>query len=152
MAFFGTFLYGEELFGAESTGGSGYPTDLLVRVPWVFQQLHDPDIYEFAVNPLTARMPGVQKTFAKQKTASGKEVIFQGRDLVKTMAFSGTILTEEHLEVMDVWFSKEKQVSITDDLGQQYWVYLTSFNASRNYSSQFPWRHEYSAEATVLSW
>lgn len=152
MAFFGTFLYGEELFGADSSGPGPGPSPSLIRVPWVFQQLHDPDVYEFAINPLNARMPSVQRIYTKQKTSSGRDVVFQGRDPAQTMGFSGTILTEEHLEIMDVWFSKEKQISITDDLGQQYWVYLTSFNASRNYSSQFPWRHEYSAEATVLSW
>ena len=160
MAFFGTFLYGEELFGTESPGpgGSTGPTwpgssAPLVRVPWIFREVYDgEDIYEFAINPLDATMPSIQKTLTKQITASGKPVIFQGRDAVQTMSFSGTILDQIHLEIMNEWFIKEKQISITDDLGQQYWVYLTNFSPTRNYSSQYPWRHEYSANATVLSW
>ena len=159
MAFFGTFLYGEELFGTASTGGgpSGptWPGSSapLVRVPWIFREVYDgEDIYEFAINPLDATMPQIQKTLTIQKTASGKNVTFQGRNQVQTMSFSGTILTEEHYNVMDEWFRKEKQINITDDLGRQYWVYLTGFNPSRQYSPQYPWRHEYSADATVVSW
>jgi hypothetical protein len=159
MAFFGTFLYGEELFGTSSSEGPsgpgpqpGQPGNYVVRVPWRFQQISDPDVYEFAINPLDVSMPSIQKTITTEKTASGKDIVFQGNGPPQKLSFSGTILTEVHLNAMREWFYKEKQVSITDDLGRQYWVYLTAFSPTRNYSAQYPWRHEYSADATVLSW
>lgn len=148
MSFYGTFDYGEGVYG----DGSSPQPELRQRIPWVFQAISDPDLYEFAINPLDVSMPSVQKTFTEQKTASGKSVLFQGRDQVQRMSFSGTILTQLHFEIFEEWFSKEKQVSITDDLGNQFWVYLTSFTPTRNYSARFPWRHEYNAEAIMLSW
>ena len=152
MARFGTFDFGEELFGDGSSGGVLPEPTFLVRVPWVLQEIHDPDLYEFAVNPLDVQMSGIRKTFTTQKTSNGKNVVSQGRNQVQTMSFSGTILTEIHLEILREWMRKEKQVSITDDLGQQTWVYFTRFSPTRRYSPQYPWRHEYSAEATILSW
>lgn len=148
MAFFGTFKFGEALFG---TGGIT-PQDDFIRVPWTFQEVYDPDIYEFAVNPLDAEMPSIQKTIVERKTSAGRSIIFQGRDQVQTLSFSGTILTELHFRKMEEWFLKEKQINLKDDLGRSYWIYLTSFTPARQPSTDYPWRHEYSAESIVLSW
>ena len=157
MAKFGTFDFGEELFASAPQTGDPYvpPVDAegrLVRVPWIFQALDDPDIYEFAINPLNCTMPAKANTYGTLKTASGSNIVFQGRSPAQTMSFSGTILTQEHLEAMREWSLKEKQVNITDDLGRGYWIYVTSFSPTRQRNVEYPWRHEYSCEATVLSW
>lgn len=152
MARFGTFNFGEELFGSGAASSIPYSSEDFVRVPWIFQALDDPDIYEFAVNPISAKMPEVTKTYSRQKTAAGGNVIFQGRNQPQTISFSGTILTQEHLGAMREWVSKEKQVYVRDDLARGFWVYLTKFNPSRQYSVQYPWRHEYSCEGSLLSW
>lgn len=151
MARFGTFDFGEELFASSTSGGSGSAA-AFVRVPWTFQSVHDDDSYEFAINPLDASMPSIEKTFTSQATAAGGQVLFQGRNAPQKMSFSGTILTEVHLNAMREWSAKQKQVSITDDLTRKYWVYITSFSPTRNYKPEYPWMHEFSCEATVLDW
>lgn len=151
MAKFGTFKFNEELFGGAPSGGGG-SSGTLVRVPWTFQEVYDPDEYEFAINPLDASMPSIEKTFTSQATADGNQVLFQGRNLPQKMTFSGTILTEVHLNAMREWSSKQKQVQITDDLVRKYWVYITSFTPTRKYKPEYPWMHEFSCSATVLDW
>lgn len=148
MAKFGTFNYGD---GTLFSGVSGQSSEL-VRVPWWFRAGDSEDEYEFAVNPITATMPEVTKTFSKQKTSAGANVIFQGRNAVQTLNFSGTILTQEHYEIMKEWVSVEKQILIIDDLDRKFWTYLTSFNPQRMYSPEYPWRHEYSCDGVLLSW
>ena len=150
MALYSTFLYGEEVYS--SAGGLSTTQVLQERVPWVFQAMNSGDSYEFAINPLEATMPQITKTFNTPTTADGSNLLFQGRDKIPTMSFSGTILTEDHLNMMRAWHSIQKQVSITDDLGYKYWVYLKSFSPTRQHTIEFPWHHEFSSEAVVLDW
>ena len=147
MAFFGTFDFGEDVFN----GGPTTPT-IGVRFPWILQEADGVDYYEFAINPLSAKMPSVRRTITRERTATGNPILFQGRSAPQVLSFSGTILTEEHLNALRTWVQKETQVHITDDLGRGYWVYFTTFSPTRQRSNQSPWRHEFSAEAIVLNW
>jgi len=151
MAFFGTFDYGEDFFGVGDGGTTPYDPSH-ARVPWVFQEANGVDVYEFAINPLDVTVPSHRKTFSKDKTTLGQPIIFEGRGVAPAMSFSGTILTEVHLKEMHRWVLKESQVSIRDDLGRQYWVYLTSFSPTRRYHFSYPWRHEFQCSASVLDW
>ena len=149
MAKFGTFQFGEELFGS---GGASGASTVLVRVPWIFTEIYSPDEYEFAINPLNATMPSREKTVTAQSTAAGNQVLFQGRSKPQHLDFSGTILTETHYNKMREWSSKQKQVQIMDDLARRYWVYIISFNPKRRYKPEYPWMHEFSCESIVLDW
>lgn len=149
MAKFGTFLFGEETFGGAS------PTEEfqnLVRVPWIFKDVVNDEEYEFAVNPLDTSIPSVEKSVATQYTTAGKAINFEGRSKPQTINFSGTILTEQHLNAMNYWFEKSSQINLSDDLGRKYWIVITNFAPTRQYTPDFPWRHEYSADAIILSW
>jgi hypothetical protein len=150
MARYSTFLYGD---GTEyGSGEPVFPVEGLVRIPWIFEDIPTGNVYEFAINPNAATMPAIQKNVTTQYTASGKPINFEGRQSVPTISFSGTILHEAHLEAMESWAAKKNQVSLSDDLGRKYFVVITSFSATRNYNSEFPWRHEYNADAVVISW
>lgn len=154
MARFGTFIYGDGTLYGPGDEGSGpvFPIENLSRVPWIFKDTVTDDEYEFAINPIDATVPSLTKSVTTQYTAAGIPINWEGRPTPQTMSFSGTILTEEHLNIMITWVQKSTQVNLSDDLGRKYWIYITSFSPSRQYSPQYPWRHEYSAEATVLSW
>lgn len=149
MARYGTFLYGD---GTLYSGGATFPIEDLIRVPWTFIDSTEEDEYEFAVNPLDASIPGLEKTVNTKYTAAGTPINTEGRPLPQTFTFSGTILYEEHFNKMNEWFEKSTQVMLRDDLLRTYWVIINEFNPTRRYVSQYPWRHEYSATATVLSW
>lgn len=151
MAKFNTFIYDSEIVFNGAFGGE-FPIDSLDRVPWVFKDIAGDDEYEFAVNPVDASFPVVEKRITTQYTASGRPVNFEGRSAAGYLSFSGTILYQEHYEIMLDWLDKSTQISVTDDLGRNFWIFLTEFSPTRTYHAAFPWRHEYNASGLLISW
>lgn len=150
MARYGTFIYGDgTLYG---DGSPVFPIPDTDRVPWVFSDPVNDDSYEFAINPLNATFPTSKRTVTTQYTTSGKPVNFEGRSTVKNLRFSGTILHEEHYNAMVDWANKSSQVHLKDDLGRGFWVVITNFSPTRRYHRDYPWRHEFSVDAVVVSW
>ena len=150
MAKYGTFIYGDGTLYGE--GVPVFPVEGLTRVPWVFKNLATGDEYEFAINPMDASVPSVQKAISTQYTASGKAINWEGKRPLQKISFSGTILSEAHYYAMKAWVESKTQINLADDLGRKYWIIFNSFSPTRNYTPEYPWRHEYSAEATVLDW
>ncbi len=150
MAKYGTFIYGDgTLYG---DGEAIFPIPGLTRVPWIFRDLAGNDEYEFAINPLDANVPSAKKTVTTDYTTAGNAINWEGRQSPQILSFSGTILTREHYEIMVRWIDKSTQINLSDDLDRKYWILLTSFSPRRVYVPAYPWRHEYNAEATILSW
>lgn len=147
MPLYNTFLYNEETY--EGQDDLPIPSG---RIPWYLREYDSSDVYELAINPLSSTSPSIQKTFTVQKTTTGNPVIFRGRDQVETIVCSGTILHEAHFRALEEWSKKSKQVELTDDLQRKFWIVITSFTPTRRYHASYPWRHEYSFEATVVDW
>lgn len=130
-----------------------------VRKPWRF---HDPigngtsgpETYILPVNPNEGGSPGFKKTINFQATSApdGKTLMFEGRDEVQTLEFSGVILTEAQYNAFIYWWKKRHQIHITDDLGRQFWAYITMFDPKRERAHNYPWKHSYTAAATVVDW
>lgn len=145
MGRFNEFDFGEEVFG---NGGVVAPDITTGRVAWNFYD--HTDSYDFYVNPLEASMPTLNKKVTYQATAAGKQVSYEGRPQVGSLSFSGVILEEAQYLIFREWWLKRKQVRITDDLGQKYWVYLKSFNPTRRKNNTYDWLMDYTAEGIVL--
>lgn len=125
-----------------------------VRVPWRFYDPTVPEEWELQVNPNDGGTPANKKTITYQNTSApdGLTLMFEGRDEVEQLAFSGVLLHQEQLQLFQTWFKKRHQVRLTDDLGRVFWVYITSFEPKRVRSRSHPWKHQYQATATVLDW
>jgi len=120
-------------------------------------RLYDPvlDIeYTLAINPLDLDGPSYDKTITYENTSApdGQTVIFEGQDAPQKIGGSGTILEQAHYDAWVLWFEKRRQIRLTDDLGRVLWIYITSFKPKRKRSREFPWRHEFTFEATILDW
>ena len=135
--------YGESLYGA------GLPrTPATGRIAWTF---YDGSIrYELPVNPDSAKMPTKEKKVTIQATAAGTQIIYEGRKDPKKISFSGVILEEAQYNSFKEWVNTNKQIQITDDLGQKFWVYLTTFSPKRRKSIDYAWLMDYSVEGFVL--
>jgi len=158
MAKFGTGKFGVDDFGVSDetpvtppVPTPGVPPAWIVgesRIAWRF---FDGTVsYVLPVNPSTASMPTKNKTITYQATCAGKQIAYEGRSEPGRISFSGVILEEAQLRAFENWFNKRKQIQITDDLGQKFWVYLKSFSPTRRKNNDYDWLIDYSAEGTVL--
>lgn len=149
MARFGQFNFGEDVFGDGTPDSTGGPLpDEYGRVAWNF--FDGVNSYDLPINPDSATMPSIKRQTTTKATASGRQVMYQGKPLVPEFFFSGVILSENEYRAFEEWVDKRKQIRITDDLGMKYWVYFKSFSPTRVKDSRYPWHHTYSAAGVLL--
>lgn len=127
---------------------------MAVRVPWKFDDPVTLEQYSFEVNPNEHQQPQRRKKIVTEDTCApdGRTILFEGRREVKKTTWSGIILTQEQFDEFDTWFEKPYQVKLTDDRGQEYWVYLESWEPTRQRAQHYPWKHQYSMTAYILDW
>jgi hypothetical protein len=125
-----------------------------VRVPWYFRDPITNELWTLEVNPAEGGTPARNKRIDTSSTTApdGKTIIFEGRDEARTIQLSGTILDQAQLDSFNAWYDKRYQILIQDDLGRQFYVYITSFEADRAWSVNHHWRHKYRMTMTVLDW
>lgn len=123
-------------------------------VRWTFYDPVTVETYTFHINPNDGGSPQYEKSVTFQNTSApdGKAIIYEGQDAPTTLEWSGAILEEAHYDKYIEWFQKRRQVQLTDDLGRQYWIYITSFRPHRKRSRFLPYRHDFTATAIILDW
>lgn len=127
---------------------------MAVRVPWTFDDPVTLEQYSFEVNPNEHTAPNRQKKIVTADTSApdGRTILFEGRREVQKTTFSGVIITQEQFDEFDAWFEKPYQILLTDDRGQEYWIYLESWEPTRQRAYHYPWKHQYTMTAYVLDW
>lgn len=123
-------------------------------VRWTFYDPVTVETYTMQVNPKEGGTPGLKKNVNYKATtaATGRVLAFEGRDEPRMFDWSGTILTEQHLMDLTEWFNKRRQIQLTDDLGRQYWIYITDFTPKRERAVHHPWKHSYTMKAMEVDW
>lgn len=150
MGRFGTFEFSEEVFGSE--GGESpsdpFPSITHERIAWKF--FDGENVYNLPVNPHSATMPVKKRRLTHQPTCAGRVVTYEGRPEAQIFNFSGVILNEEQYRLFSSWVRKSKQIQITDDLGQSYWVYFKTFEPKRKRNNSYDWYMDYAISGVVL--
>jgi len=121
-------------------------------VKWEFVDTESMDSYTFEINPNEGGSKEYEKkmTYLSTSAVDGKTLVFEGQPEVKTISFSGTILTQAQYDKMIEWFNKKNPIEITDDLDRTTTIYITSFKPRRQRAIHFPYKHTYVVEAVVL--
>lgn len=124
-----------------------------MTVRWRFDDPTDSSFATFEINPDAGGTPARSITLTTQNTLApgGKNIVFEGAEDPLNINFSGTILTQTMLALLNTWFSKKHQVQLTDDLGRVYMVMITKFTPKRVRSSNF-WKHTYDCTAIVVNY
>ena len=146
MGTFNEFLFNEDTFG--ELDPDTWPVPGRERVPWTF--FDGVDTYKMLVNPSEATMPLKQRRVAHRATTAGVVVAFEGVPEVPTMELSGSITSEAQFRALNLWVAKRKQIKITDDLQQDYWVCLLNFSPRRKKSAGLPWLMDYVLSGALL--
>lgn len=146
MSRFGGFDFGEDVFG---DGGLPSEPDITEsRVAWQFYD--GVTNYELPVNPQTASMPTLNKRLTHKVTCAGRQITYEGRPEVGTFSISGVILEEAQYRAFQTWVGLKKQVRITDDLGEKYWVYIKTFSPKRRRDITYPWLMDFTIDGSTL--
>jgi len=123
-----------------------------MRTPWRFELPSASQSYYLQINPREFQRSKIDRPLTKDSTAAGRTIVFEGLTAPEKLSMSGTLLTKDQYDALVLWSSTEKQIKITDDLGQVFWVYITQFRPSRQRSVESPWRHTFQIDAVVVSW
>lgn len=123
-------------------------------VRWRFEDPVTAEVHTFSINPSEGGSPSFAKTFMTESTSApdGKTLVMEGRDQVQRLSFSGTLLTEDDYNTFVEWFSKRRQIKITDDLSREYMVVFEAFTPNRQRAASRPWKHSYSVSAIIVDW
>lgn len=123
-------------------------------VRWTFTDDVDLTSYTFEINPKQGGSPGIKKRVGYEYPCApdGLVIRFEGMDEVQELAWDGTILTQEHYMALYTWADLRHQIRLLDDLGRDYWIYIAEFVPTRVRAASHPWKHTYTAKATVLDW
>lgn len=124
----------------------------MARVAWTFTDTVTSATVSLEVNPNQADSPILEKniTYVSASGTNGAINMQEGRDTKKTMSFSGVTLTEDQYNDWVTIFNTRNTLSLEDDLGRVFEIYVTSFRPKRVRSVQYPWRHEYSVDCVVV--
>ena len=126
------------------------------RIPWSFtdSEMATPDVYYFDVNPKADNGSfAVQKGISYSVVAGqndGSAVIHETVDDIMKVSYSGIMLSMGQYFQFLTWVSKDRPVTLTDDLGQQSLIYIESLGISRAPKRHYGSRQEYTLTAFVL--
>ena len=121
---------------------------------WVFTDGVASETYKFEISPNEGGTPPVQKslTYSSTPGPDGSSIVFEGRDRPRVFSIGGVVHTEAGVTALDTWFDKEYQVKVTDDLGREFYIYITDLELSRAGTRRHPWRHRFRMGYIELDW
>lgn len=108
--------------------------------------------YTVPINPSAYSEAAFTKTLTYQSTsaADGSTLMFEGRDAVQEISFTGVALEQTHIDALISWWALRHQVKMTDDFGNELWIYLTSITRTRKRSITYPHKRDYEMKAVIL--
>lgn len=118
---------------------------------WTLYDAVEDETIVWEMNPVDGALPALEKAVTTDSALQGGQIIWQGPDKSTTMPFTGTILTESHYQFFRNWYYREHEVLLTDDLGQEFTVFLTRFVAKRSLSTSHPWKATYDCSVLVVA-
>ncbi len=109
--------------------------------------------WTFPLNPYEFDPPGRDASFTDMATTGsvGSTVVFQGRDKVPTLSFTGTITSATFYSELRAELDKWYDVVLTDDQGAEWNVIFQSYSMKRIKSAKNQHRYTYTATARIIT-
>jgi hypothetical protein len=111
-----------------------------------------PVVFTFPISPNSFEPPGRQAQIKAEGTtgSAGGTIMFQGRDAVPELSFSGTINSETFHDNLLAEFDKWYDLILTDDQGAQWNIVFVNYTLERKKSATNHHRYQYNVSAKVL--
>lgn len=107
----------------------------------------------FPVNPNEFKPPG-RKATVKAESAiapTGNVILFQGRDEVTKLSFSGLVNSETFHDELKEQLDKWHTLTLTDDQGSTWDIIIMTYSMKRVRRALNQWRYDYEVTATVVN-
>jgi hypothetical protein len=124
-------------------------------VRWRFYDPLTLEDEEFPLNPQELTLPEQLSNITVSDTVApdGKAVLAEGVPEVQKISWSGVLLDLDAKDFFTRWKAKKYQVRLTDDYGDEWWIYITKFAPTRPQTRpSHPDLHRYTFEALILDW
>lgn len=120
---------------------------------WTF---HDPvadEDWTFSINPKEVDEPGVDKpvNFLGTTAPDGDPILFEGQPAAKEISWKGLVLDTDTRDSFTYWANKKNQVLLTNDFGEQHWIYIDKFKPHRKRVASRRYKAEYELHAWIVN-
>jgi len=111
-----------------------------------------PVVFTFPISPNKFGPPGRKANIKDESTTGsvGGTIMFQGRDAVPTLTFSGTINSSTFHDNLRAELDKWYDLVLTDDQGAYWNIIITDYSLERIKSAVNHHRYSYNVTAKVL--
>lgn len=125
---------------------------------WIFYDYWNsgptPYYYQWEINPSDGGSPEVSKNLAISQNVGPNRMnlVQEGQSVIPTLQFSGTILTQQQYETLELWFDRRVLIEMSDDLHRTFYGVFSKFAPKRARRPRNPWYHTYDAEFAVTAY
>jgi hypothetical protein len=131
------------------------------RVAWKFEDPVTSDVYFLPVNPKADTGSNARTRELAYSVNAGlrqqgdgvdtiDNLVYESNKPQRPFAYEGFAYTKEQYDAWNEWANKGYPILMTDDLGREFTVYITSLLWSRVRSRQFPYKHSYKFSGIIL--
>lgn len=107
--------------------------------------------YTFAIGPDAMNLDLKRSTvFGVMLSNTSKSLVMMNSDQPIIGEISGTLISQAEYNALLGWWQSTKQLTLTDDLGQDFVIIIIDFTPERVLSIEFPFRHKWKIRFNVL--
>lgn len=119
---------------------------------WTFHDEVAMEDWTFTINPREVTEPGVDKQVSSLGTTApdGLPILFEAQAPAQDISWKGLLLDVATRETFKYWARKRNQILLTNDMGEELWIYIDKFKPNRKRVASRPYKAEYDLHAWIV--
>lgn len=118
---------------------------------WTLTDPYTLEVLTFVINPSEGGEPSREKTVGYAQAKRGGNIIYEGRDKVPEITWKGVILDTSQRDTFITWWDKRTPLTLTNDLGESYTIYIDKFTPVRKRVASRPYKADYDVHALLVT-
>lgn len=122
-------------------------------VRWTLYDPNTNETFTFHRNPSEGGDFGIDKSLGYTETVApdGLPIFYQGQSAPKETSIKGVFVTVEQRNNFMTWADKNTQLLLTNDLGEQAWIFIKSLKPTRKRVASRPYKADYDMSYVICS-